>query len=109
VSKVKTHLSFITLFVIWLTTISFLWKYPFLLTLLLLTTSILYFVYFKKDKEHYYFVVAAIAGPIGEAVVSNSGLWTYAGDTILGIPYWLPLAWGITAVVIKRYLDSLSS
>jgi hypothetical protein len=109
VNKVKAHLSFIVFFIIWLTTISFLWKYSFFLTLLLLAISILYFVFLKKANEYYYFIVAAITGPIGEAIVSKSGLWTYAGDTVLGIPYWLPLAWGITAVAIKRYLDSLSS
>lgn len=108
-SKVKVHLIFITFFIVWIATISILWKYPFYLFILLLIVSVLCFAFFKKANEYYYFVVAAIAGPIGEAIVSKSGLWSYAGDTVFGIPYWLPLAWGITAVAIKRYLDNLSS
>jgi len=105
--KLKVHLYFIVLFGVWLATMSLLWKYPVLLTVLLLAITFVYFAFLKKGKEHYYFIVAAIAGPIGEAIVSRSGLWTYYGSTVFGVPVWLPLAWGITFVVIKRYIDSL--
>jgi hypothetical protein len=68
----------------------------------------LYFLFFKEKNWLYYFLAAAIFGPIGEAIVSASGLWTYHGQTVFGIPYWLPLAWGITAVALHKYLVNIS-
>lgn len=66
------------------------------------------YLLFSKDKDDIkYYVVAAISGPIGEILVSSSGLWKYQGETILGIPYWLPLAWGITALAIKKFIQNI--
>jgi len=31
----------------------------------------------------------------------SSGAWRYAGPTALGIPLWLPFAWGLAAVLIR--------
>ncbi|MCJ7805652.1 hypothetical protein MUP46_03340 [Patescibacteria group bacterium] len=107
--KIKVHLLFVTFFITWIVSISYLWEYPIHLFVILLLISIIYCAFLKKDKEIYYFIVAAVFGPLGEAIVSKSGLWTYHGVTIFGIPYWLPLAWGITAVAIKKYLESLSN
>jgi len=35
------------------------------------------------------------------------GAWSYANPTMLGIPLWLPLAWGIAAVFVKRVAETL--
>ena len=55
-----------------------------------------------------WFVAVAILGPIGEAAVSASGLWTYHGITIFGVPYWLPLAWGLTAIILRIRVELLN-
>jgi hypothetical protein len=68
----------------------------------------LYFLFFKEQNGLYYFLAAAVFGPIGEAIVSANGLWTYHGQTVFGIPYWLPLAWGITAVALHKFLVNIS-
>ncbi|TSC63744.1 MAG: hypothetical protein G01um101493_347 [Microgenomates group bacterium Gr01-1014_93] len=101
---IKPTAFFITFFIFWLLLISVLWLKPLYLTIVLLTITCLYFVLLKERKGIYYFLAAAIFGPIGEAIVSANGLWTYHGETIFGIPYWLPLAWGITAVALHKYL-----
>lgn len=48
------------------------------------------------------FLGAAIFCSLGEVVCVNYNCWTYSNPTILGIPLWLPVAWGIVAVSFKR-------
>lgn len=103
-ARLKPTVFFIVFFICWLILISALWQQPLYLTIILLVVSCLYFLFFKEKQGSYYFLAAAILGPIGEAIVSASGLWTYHGVIILGIPYWLPFAWGITAVALHKYL-----
>lgn len=105
---IKPTVFFVTFFTFWLILISTLWKNPILLTIILLIISCLYFILFKAEKGVYFFFAAAIFGPIGETIVSANGLWTYHGVTIFGIPYWLPLAWGITAAALHKYLIVIS-
>ena len=88
--------------------ISILWPEPLYLTIILLIITCLYFLFFKEQNGLYYFLAAAVFGPIGEAIVSANGLWTYHGQTVFGIPYWLPLAWGITAVALHKFLVNIS-
>ncbi len=104
---IKPTVYFVAFFIFWLLLISILWSKPLYLTITLLIISCLYFLLFKERKGIYYFLAAAIFGPIGEVFVSANGLWTYHGETILGIPYWLPLAWGITAVALHKYLVNI--
>jgi hypothetical protein len=74
----------------------------------MIAISIVYFLFLKEKQGLIFFITAAIFGPIGEAVVSANGLWTYHGQTIFGVPYWLPLAWGITAVSLHKLLINLA-
>ena len=106
-SRIRPTVFFIAFYIFWLFLISVLWSKSIFLTIVLLIISCLYFLLFKEDKDLYYFLAAAVFGPIGEAVVSANGLWTYHGETIFGIPYWLPLAWGITAVSLHKYLVNI--
>ena len=101
---VKPTILFLLFFILWILVISSLWTNPALLTIILIIISAAYFLLFKERKGQYYFLAGAIFGPVGEALVSATGLWTYHGEAILGIPYWLPLAWGITAVALQKYL-----
>ena len=105
--KAKPLIIFIIFFLAWLFLISLLWKYPYLLLLILSVSSISYFLITKSLKEFNVYVIAAIAGPFGESVVSASGLWTYHGALIFGIPYWLPFAWGITAVAVYKLISEV--
>jgi hypothetical protein len=88
--------------------ISLLWREPQILVPILVVIAVIYFAFLREKNGLLFFAVAAFFGPIGEATVSATGLWTYYGPTILGIPYWLPLAWGITAVAIHKYLEAVA-
>ena len=92
------------LFFVWVIVISLLWRYPIALTASLLLLVIIYFIKYPNRDDLRWFIVAATLGPVGEAVVISSGLWEYHGLTMIGIPIWLPLAWGITAILFKRIL-----
>lgn len=103
----KPLILFVIFFFSWLTLISSMWKYPYFLLVILILISLIYFKYLKSSQDTIVFLVAAAFGPIGEALVSKSGLWTYHGFTIFGIPPWLPVAWGITALSIFRLIKSV--
>jgi hypothetical protein len=105
--KIKYTFLFLLFFSFWLLLISLLWQQPLILTIILVIICGVYFLFYKEKDGLYFFAAAAIFGPIGEAIVSANGLWTYHGQTILGIPYWLPLAWGITAVAFHKFLINL--
>lgn len=52
--------------------------------------------------------VGAVVGGVGEIVCSNAGAWQYAYPTFLGIPLWLPVAWGLVVVLIRQIADTLT-
>ena len=90
----------------WLLLVTTMWRYPLVLSGAMLVVVGAYFAFLREPGGAFFFVVAAVFGPVGEGTVSATGLWTYYGATVLGIPYWLPLAWGITAVAIHKYIES---
>src|SRR3990167_4068207 len=98
--KIKPLSIFLLFFVSWLIFISNLWPYPILLFTTLAALSLSYFILTKNKNDALIYIIAGITGPLGEIVVSKSGLWTYHGATLLGIPYSLPFAWGITAISV---------
>jgi hypothetical protein len=98
----KPYLYFAVFFFFWILLISQLWKYPIILLVILSVISVIYLGLKRSKTDLIIFLIAGISGPIGEGLVSASGLWTYHGETLLGIPYWLPLAWGITAVAVYK-------
>lgn len=55
----------------------------------------------KKD-DLIYFSVSFLAGTIGEIILVYFGVWQYLNPTLLGIPLWLPIAWGLTIVMMRR-------
>jgi len=95
----------IILFVVGILLIVLFYLDNFLLTALLFITWIFGLKFWYKKHDSYFFVIAAIVGPIGEIVAIGFGVWQYANPTFLGIPLWLPLAWGLFAVMIKRIAE----
>jgi hypothetical protein len=54
-----------------------------------------------------YFFLAFVLGPAGEFVAIHYGAWRYAEPAIL-IPIWLPFAWGISGLFLKKATEALS-
>lgn len=62
-----------------------------------------------RPGDVYFVVGGAILGPAAEAVAIGAGAWTYAHADFLGIPLWLPVAWGLACLIIRRLSESLGS
>ncbi len=95
----------IILFSIGIASISLFYENNILLTVILLIGWLFGIKFWHKKDDIYFFVIGAIGGPIAEVVAINFGAWQYSNPTILGIPIWLPLAWGFAAVMIKRFAE----
>jgi len=106
--KLKGLFLFTIAFFLWSFLVCLLWKQHVVLTLIMILIAIVYFRFFKSKDDYIYFVIAAIFGPTGEILGTKSGLWTYNCLTIFGITYWLPLAWGISIIAIKRLITSVT-
>ena len=66
----------------------------------MLLNGVFAIVCWRKSGALSIFVAAAIVGPLAEGISVHCGAWQYASPTFLGIPMWLPLAWGLATVVV---------
>ena len=98
----KTLIFEIALFCAGITMIFLFYYRNTLLTLLLAIAWTIGLVFWHEKHDVLFFVVAAIVGPLAEIVCVHFGVWSYKNPSFLGIPMWLPLAWGLSIMVIKR-------
>ena len=80
---------------------SLLWQRPVALTLTYVLLSALLLWRWHAFSDLLYFALPAILGPIGEFVAVGFGAWEYTLP-LLNIPVWLPLAWGISGLCLKK-------
>lgn len=87
--------------------LAFFWRSNFLLfTILVISSlSIRQFDWQREDLMRY--IIPAIIGPLFEIIATAGGTWSYNNPTFLRIPIWLPLAYGVVAVLVGRLLDNL--
>ncbi|MFA6585429.1 MAG: hypothetical protein WCS97_03225 [Candidatus Paceibacterota bacterium] len=73
------------------------------LTAFIVVVSFLIFVMKDHKNERYLFIIGILTGSfieIGLRVLGYQQTWTEA--SLLGVPYWLPIAWGLGFVLITR-------
>jgi hypothetical protein len=51
-------------------------------------------------------VVLGAVGSLAEAVFVRFGVWRYANPTLLGIPVWFPLSFGLAGLIGMRLVRS---
>jgi len=85
------------------------WCYqrPVLLTLLWAVAALAALVFWRGWPAVRLFVLGAIVGPAAEAIAVSAGAWAYAHPSFLGIPLWLPLAWGVAVALVKGIADTM--
>jgi hypothetical protein len=76
-----------------------------LLTLVLSIAWIIGAKFWHRKHDVYFFIGAAVLGPLAEVIAIHFGVWSYANPFILGIPMWLPLAWGLCIIFMKRLVE----
>ncbi|NIP40571.1 MAG: DUF2878 family protein [Candidatus Aenigmarchaeota archaeon] len=79
-----------------------------LLTALLIIAWLVGIRFWHKKHDIYFFVAGAVIGSIAEIICIYFGVWQYANPTFLGIPMWLPIVWGLAAMLIKRTGETLA-
>ncbi len=77
-----------------------------LLTLLLIMGWSVGIKFWHRKDDFYFFLSGAVVGPIGEIVCIHFGAWKYTNPSFLGIPIWLPFAWGLAMMLIKRVAET---
>lgn len=85
-----------------ITFVSLFWKDIMILTASLSILSIVALWYYHKKNDVIVYLIGAIIGATAESVCIYFGAWTYSNPTFL-IPIWLPLVWGLAALVIRRF------
>ncbi len=43
--------------------------------------------------------IGGVLGPTAEVLAVSAGAWRYAAPDFLGIPLWLPFAWGLVSIL----------
>jgi hypothetical protein len=51
-----------------------------------------------------YALAAAVLGPLGEILISATGVFDYLHPDVAGIPYWLPALWANGGLLLRRVL-----
>jgi hypothetical protein len=93
----------ITVFIIALT-----WKNNILTLVLLLVLWAIPIFFWPKKGDLAYFLIAAILASIAEIIAIKFGALQYSNSDFLGIPIWLPVAWGCGAVLLNRLKNIFS-
>ena len=65
---------------------------------------ILSLVFWRKERDVLVFIIAGILGTMGEYISIRQGFWVYHFPYFrqIGLPLSLPLAWGLTAVIVTN-------
>ena len=74
------------------------------LTAFVIAVTLLIFVMKDHKNERYLFITGILVGSfieIGFRILGYQQTW--ADASLFGIPYWLPIVWGIGFVLITRY------
>jgi hypothetical protein len=104
--KRKTILILLTIYAICMVLVCFFWTKPILLTGCYLFISIILFICWHAASDFLFYFLAFVLGPLFELFAIASGAWSYA-QPFYFIPTWLPLLWGIAALVVKNLSETL--
>ena len=92
-----------TLFIIFFLIQALLQPSELLLTLLIILISLIIFLVHRNKKECTLYLTGLVTGLFIEVVLGIFGRQqSWQNASLLGVPFWLPLAWGIGFVLITR-------
>ncbi len=84
---------------------SLMWHRPITLTICYVAISALVLWRFHRRGDFIYFAVPFFMGPLGELAPVWFKAWTYSQPLVL-IPLWLPFAWGLAGLFMRRISDA---
>lgn len=90
---------------------SFLWRNEWLCFVVVGSISLIFLLFVKRTrKDKIVFIVFTILGFIIETTCIYMGAWSYANHSIMLVPVWLPLTWGIIGLFFEdghKILDNI--
>jgi hypothetical protein len=95
------------IFVAAVASVSLLYHNNILLTLILLGLFVLVLRGKLRRYDLLFFFAGAAVCALGEVICVVSGAWTYNNPSFWQVPLWLPVAWGIVSVSLKRATEYL--
>ncbi|MBN2101683.1 MAG: DUF2878 family protein [Candidatus Aenigmarchaeota archaeon] len=105
--KEKELLLEILIFCISIAAISFLYADNVILTAFFIVISALFFRFWYRENDLRLYLLAAVLGSLTEAISIYNGAWQYTNPTFF-IPAWLPFAWGLAVVMIRKIVDTIT-
>ena len=94
------------IYVIAVSLIILLWQNPVILALCFFSISLLMLLKWHTKSDLLLYFIAFALGPIAEVILVYSGVWKYS-EPVFFIPVWLPFAWGIAMLIIKKLSEAL--
>lgn len=96
------------LFVLEIVLFYYLWKNNIALTTALILMSIFILLKWTSKEEKFIYFVAFFLGPIVDLTLVPTAIWSYGNPTIFRVPLWLPLGYGIGAVIMIKLGKSIA-
>lgn len=97
------------LYAIGIASITVFWRNSTFTLLFLLLGWLIAMRFWHDRKDIIFFIAAAVIGPLAEFAFMNSGLMSYSVPYSIEMPVWLPLAWGYSAMLVRRFTISVTS
>lgn len=105
----RRFVSAISVFLISVLCILFLWKQTILLSVLLLLIAYIKHKICPIKRELLWFVLVFLGGAIVEILLVNFGnAWSYSTPQLFNIPIWMPVFWGVIGTTIIVIYDELT-
>ena len=85
------------------------WQNNIVLTISLLAVSVVVLFKYSNKLEKFLYFTGFFLGPVYDIYLVPTGIWTYGNPVLFGIPPWLPLGYGLGAVMIFKIGASLKN
>ncbi len=76
--------------------------YPYLMVFILSIYVLFRLGFFHAKWDWLFFLMGALIFPTFEMMLISMGLYHFSDADFLGIPYWLPLEWGVVSLATRR-------
>lgn len=81
------------------------WMYPVKLAVVFAVEILAIWMWDRRKRDEVWLGVTIVLGPIVDLIAVGGGAWSYGAPFVAGIPVWLPLAYGISGLLLRRLAD----
>ncbi len=107
ISKEKIIVIFYILYFTWLFTITYLTRNIIFINYFSIFVTLVYFIFLREKNDIVWFLASGVLSIILTFFVLNNMTLPANYFDLNTVPLWLPLAWGITAVTLKKFANTI--